>query len=76
MFTHFGLSGPVILSLSGEVVDALEEGKTVEVVIDLKSALSHHALGARLLRDIQALGRKQFSSLLEGLLPKKLIPVC
>jgi predicted Rossmann fold flavoprotein len=76
MFTHFGLSGPVILSLSGEVVQALESGKTAEVVIDLKPALSHQALDARLLRDIQALGRKQFSSLLEGLLPKKLIPIC
>ena len=73
MFTHFGLSGPVILSLSGVVVQALEEGKTVDVVIDLKPALSHQALDARLLRDIQALGRKQFASLLVGLLPKKLI---
>jgi len=76
MFTHFGFSGPVILSLSGIVVQALEEGKTVDVVIDLKPALSHQALDARLLRDIQELGRKQFASLLEGLLPKKLIPVC
>lgn len=76
MFTHFGLSGPVILSLSGVVVQALEEGKAVDVAIDLKPALSHQVLDARLLRDIQTLGRKQFASLLEGLLPKKLIPVC
>jgi len=76
MFTHFGLSGPVILSLSGVVVGALEEGKDVKVAIDLKPALSHQVLEARLLRDIQALGRKQYSSLLEGLLPKKLIPIC
>jgi len=76
MFTHFGLSGPVILSLSGMIVQALEEGKSAEVVIDLKPALSHQALDARLLRDIQSMGRKEFSSLLEGLLPKKLIAVC
>ncbi len=76
MFTHFGLSGPVILTLSGKVVQALEKGKNTEVVIDLKPALSHQALDARLLRDIQEIGRKQFSSMLEGLLPKKLIPVC
>ncbi len=76
MFTHFGLSGPVILSLSGIVVQALEEGKSVAVVVDLKPALSHQSLDARLLRDIQSMGRKQFASLLEGLLPKKLIPVC
>ena len=76
MFTHFGLSGPVILSLSGVVVKALDEGKAVEVAIDLKPALSHQVLDARLLRDIQALGRKQYASMLEGLLPKKLIPIC
>jgi predicted Rossmann fold flavoprotein len=76
MFTHFGLSGPVILSLSGEVVLALEKKKTVEIIIDLKPALTHSALDARLLRDIQELGRKQFATLLEELLPKKLIPVC
>lgn len=76
MFTHFGLSGPVILSLSGLAVQALEENKSVEIAIDLKPALSSQALDARLRRDIQALGRKQFGSLLEGLLPKKLIPVC
>ena len=76
MFTHFGLSGPVILSLSREIVVALEDGKEVEVSLDLKPALSHQTLDARLLRDIQTLGAKQFSSLLAGLLPKKLIPVC
>ena len=76
MFTHFGLSGPVILTLSREIVVALEEGKEVEISIDLKPALSHKTLDTRLLRDIQLLGVKQFSSLLEGLLPKKLLPVC
>lgn len=76
MFTHFGLSGPVILTLSREIVVALENGKDVEIGIDLKPALSHQTLEARLLRDIQISGSKQFSSLLGGLLPKKLIPVC
>lgn len=76
MFTHYGLSGPVILTLSREIVVALEDGKEVEISIDLKPALSRQTLDDRLLRDIQLLGRKQFSSLLGGLLPKKLIPVC
>ena len=71
MFTHFGLSGPVILTLSGQAVKALENGAEVRAAIDLKPALSREALDSRLLRDIQALGRKQFSTLLEGLLPKK-----
>jgi len=76
MFTHFGLSGPVILSLSRQIVNYLEEGNQVEIKIDLKPALDQAALDARLLREIQSQGRKQFSSLLEELLPKKLIPVC
>ena len=76
MFTHFGLSGPVILTLSRQIVNYLEEGNQVEIKIDLKPALDHTALDARLLREIQSQGRKQFSSLLEELLPKKLIPIC
>ncbi len=76
MFTHFGLSGPVILTLSRQIVNYLQQGNQVEIKIDLKPALDHAALDARLLREIQSQGRKQFSSLLEGLLPKKLIPVC
>jgi len=76
MFTHFGLSGPVILTLSRQIVNYLEDGNQVEIKIDLKPALDHSALDARLLREIQSQGRKQFSSLLEGLLPKKLIPIC
>ncbi len=76
LFTHFGLSGPVILTLSREIVSDLDDGHQVEIGIDLKPALSHQTLDDRLLRDLQTLGRKQFSTLLEGLLPKKLIPVC
>lgn len=76
MFTHFGLSGPVILTLSRQIVNYLQKGNQVEIKIDLKPALDHATLDARLLREIQSQGRKQFSSLLERLLPKKLIPVC
>ncbi len=76
MFTHFGLSGPVILTLSRDIVIALDKGKKVDIAIDLKPALSYQTLDARLLRDIQLLGVKQFSTLLEGLLPRKLIPIC
>jgi predicted Rossmann fold flavoprotein len=76
MFTHFGLSGPVILTLSRGIVLALDQGKQVQIGIDLKPALSYQTLDARLLRDIQLMGAKQFSTLLADLLPKKLIPVC
>lgn len=76
IFTHFGLSGPIILTISRQVVDHLRADREVEISIDLKPALDHPTLDDRLVRDIQQQGRKQFSTLLEGLLPQKLIPVC
>ena len=76
MFTHFGLSGPVVLTLSREIVIALERSQEVHLGIDLKPALSYQTLDDRLLRDIQRMGGKQFSTLLGGLLPQKLIPIC
>jgi predicted Rossmann fold flavoprotein len=76
LFTHFGLSGPIILSLSKQVVDALRLGQSVTVSIDLKPALDEHKLDARLLRDLDSFGKRQFRTLLKGLLPSKLIPVC
>ncbi len=76
VFTHFGVSGPVILSLSRQVVDALRLGQKVELSIDLKPALDHGKLDARLLRELDAHGKKHFRTLLKELLPRKLIPVC
>jgi predicted Rossmann fold flavoprotein len=76
LFTHFGLSGPIILSLSKQVVDALRLGQGVTISIDLKPALDEQKLDARLLRDLDAHGKQQFRTLLKGLLPRKLIPVC
>ena len=76
LFTHYGLSGPIILTLSGDVVDALQEKKDVTISIDLKAALDEKKLEARLLRDLQVQSNRQFNTLLKGLLPAKLIPVC
>jgi predicted flavoprotein YhiN len=76
LFTHFGLSGPIILSLSRQVVDALRLGQRVVLSIDLKPALDERKLDARLLRDLDAHGKQQLRTLLKGLLPSKLIPVC
>jgi len=76
LFTHFGLSGPVILTLSRDAVDALRAGSAVQMSIDLKPALDDQQLDARLLRDLDAHGRQQFQTLLKGLLPRLLIPVC
>jgi predicted Rossmann fold flavoprotein len=76
LFTHFGLSGPVILTLSRQVVDALRLGQKVALSIDLKPALDAKKLDARLIRDLNAHGKRQFQILLKELLPQKLIPVC
>lgn len=76
LFTHFGLSGPIILSLSRQIVDALRQGQRVEISIDLKPALDERKLNLRLLRDIKAHGKQKFCTLLKELLPRKLIPIC
>jgi predicted Rossmann fold flavoprotein len=76
LFTSFGLSGPVTLSLSHRVVDLLISGQRVELSIDLKPALDHRKLDARLLRDLDRRGKEPFRTILGGLLPRKLIPLC
>ena len=76
LFAHFGVSGPLVLSLSRLVVDALRQGQRVTLSIDLKPALDEHKLDARLLRDLDTHGKRQFRTLLKALLPARLIPVC
>jgi len=76
LFTHFGVSGPIILTLSRRVVDALRRDRRVTLSLDLKPALDHPALDARLLRDVEAHPKRHVQNLLKGLLPSKLIPVC
>jgi len=76
LFTHFGVSGPIILSASRRIVPSLEEGRKVTLAIDLKPALDHDKLDKRLLRDIDAHGKQHAHNLLKGLLPRLLIPVC
>ena len=76
LFTHFGLSGPIILTLSGRIVDALNEHRKVVLSIDLKPALDEQKLDARLLRNLESQGKRKFHTLLKGLLPAKLITIC
>jgi len=72
MITHFGIGGPVTLLISLAVVEAREQGP-VSVAIDLKPALDYPQLRARLQRDLDAHGKRQFKGILEGLLPRKMI---
>lgn len=73
LFTHFGVSGPMILSASAHL-DGMREGK-YGAVLNLKPALDEKQLNARLLRDFAASPNKNFSSILSGLLPAKMVPV-
>ena len=75
LFSHFGVSGPIILSLSNVASKALSEGKEVELDIDLKPALSREKLDARIQRDFQQYSRKQLLNGLKDLLPQRLIPM-
>lgn len=73
VFTHFGLSGPLILSASAHMRDFKHH--TYHLTIDLKPALTHEQLDQRILRDFQVEINKDFINSLDALLPKKLIPV-
>lgn len=73
LFTHFGVSGPVILSASAYLHDLTPGRYTLH--IDLKPALSEDKLDERLLRDFAENTRKDFRNALDHLLPAKLIPV-
>jgi len=75
IFTHFGLSGPIILTLSRIVVDELHKNNKVEITIDLKPALDEQKLDRRLLRDLNEHGKKKISNVFRYLLPKTMIPV-
>lgn len=74
LFTHFGVSGPIILSLSKCVAEAFAKGaQDVELAIDLKPALDKDKLDARLQRDFTQYSRKQMPNGMKDLLPQRLI---
>ncbi len=75
IFTHFGLSGPIILTLSRIVVDELHKNSKVEVTVDLKPALDEQKLDKRLLRDLNEHGRKKIGNIFRYWLPATMVPV-
>ena len=80
LFTHFGVSGPTILSSSAHLVrykniDEFLKNKKIVLNIDFKPALSEEKLDERILRDFDEFKNKQFKNSLDKLLPQKLIPV-
>lgn len=80
LFTHYGVSGPVILSASAHLiryknVDELLKSNSIKLEIDLKPALTEEKLDLRILRDFEEIKNKEFKNSLDKLLPQKLIPV-
>ena len=80
VFTHFGISGPTILSGSAHLVrykeiDNLMKEQKIKLQIDLKPALTEEQLDERILRDFKEFKNKQFKHALDKLLPQKMIPI-
>ena len=78
LFTHFGVSGPVILSSSAHLIhykniENLLDNKKIKIKIDLKPALTEKKLDERIIRDFNELKNKEFKNSLDKLLPKKMI---
>ena len=73
LFTHFGISGPVVLSMSAYLKNIDREKYRIE--IDLKSALSEEQLTARIIRDFEKYNKKHLINSMDDLLPKAIIPV-
>ncbi|MEA4912273.1 MAG: aminoacetone oxidase family FAD-binding enzyme, partial [Oscillospiraceae bacterium] len=73
LFTHFGISGPLALTLSAALVSA--DAAAAQLSVDLKPALDEKTLDKRLQRDFAQQSNREFKNSLDALLPKKLIPV-
>ena len=74
LFTHFGVSGPMILSASASIKQSLIK-QPLDMYIDLKPALTQEALDKRILREFEEAKNKQFKNSINKLLPAKMIPV-
>ncbi|MBU1125950.1 MAG: aminoacetone oxidase family FAD-binding enzyme, partial [Candidatus Omnitrophica bacterium] len=75
LFTSFGVSGPLVLTLSGRVVDSLAGGVPVAMEIDLKPALSTEQLHTRLLREFAQNPRKSLRNIFKEFLPQRLVDI-
>ncbi len=73
LFTHFGVSGPIILDLSAKVCDTIKKGNPVSLFIDFKPALTYEKLDKRLIREFAQNPNKNLNNILKRLLPSGLI---
>lgn len=75
LFTHFGVSGPLVLDLSSEIVALLEIHKDVILSIDLKPGIKPEEMENKLLKEFREGGGREIKNMLVGLLPARLVPV-
>ncbi len=75
LFTHFGVSGPLVLDLSNEIIGSIWDKKQVSLFIDLKPGLTVEQLDNKLLREIETHGSVNIKNMLKEMLPLKLVPV-
>lgn len=75
LFTHFGISGPIVLSASSKIAKILMKEGTLKGEIDLKPHLSEEKLRNRLIRIVEENPNRNFSHFFDDLLPSKMIPV-
>ncbi|MDP8233721.1 MAG: NAD(P)/FAD-dependent oxidoreductase [Candidatus Saelkia tenebricola] len=75
IFTHFGVSGPLVLDLSAKIVALLDECKEIPLFIDLKPGLTPQQIEKRLLNEFNVKSNMQLKSIMRGFLPKRLVPV-
>lgn len=75
MFTHFGVTGPLVLSASSFLTDKKNTGEPARILLDLKPALSPEEMDKRLQKDFEENKGKQFKNALNGLFPSSLVPV-
>ncbi|WP_196594679.1 BaiN/RdsA family NAD(P)/FAD-dependent oxidoreductase [Pectinatus sottacetonis] len=75
MFTHFGVTGPIILSASRAIALNMNKGKKVYLSVNLKPALNSHQVDLRIQRDFEKYKHKQVKNAMTDLLPHKLIPI-
>jgi predicted Rossmann fold flavoprotein len=75
LFTHFGVSGPLILDMSADIVRLLAEEKEIKLLIDLKPGIDSSGMENKLLREIKEHGGREIKTMLAEALPLKLAPL-
>lgn len=75
IFTHFGISGPLVLDLSNQIVRILEKNKTVDLFIDLKPEMTDQELQKKIIKEFENRSKTEFKNLMKLFMPNRMIPV-